>query len=453
MDEVSALRDRVTGAVFVPSDPGFREELATWVTNVEHNPDVVVGAASESDIVEAIRFARANHLTVDVLSTGHGAEAPSPANLIITTRRLLNIEIDPVSRIASLGAGVRWRDLVPAAAQHGLAGIAGASSSVGVVGYLLGGGLGPLARSHGFSSDYVRGFSVVTGDGELVTADESHHPELFWALRGGKRQLGVVTEMRLALVEMSTLYAGSLLFEAESIERVLRVWVDYTASAPDEVTTSVAVMRLPDFPQVPKPMRGKTFLALRFAYAGDAADGEKFASPLRGAAPVFLDSVGRIAVTAMDTIHNDPPDPGPGWVHGRMLSAIDHNFADVLLDLVGPQARVPFVVVELRHLGGATRRDVVGGSAVGGRNADFALALVGVPNPELFTEVLPLAAREIVSALAPWILPITNVNFLSHGGVDVTESSPWPADIANRLDVVRRQYDHDGVFTLGSRAR
>ena len=128
MVEVSALRDRVTGAVYGPSDPGFREELATWVTNVENDPDVVVGAASESDIVEAIRFARANNLTVDVLSTGHGAETPSPANLIITTRRLVTIEIDPESRIATLGAGVRWRDLVPVAAQHGLAAIAGASS-------------------------------------------------------------------------------------------------------------------------------------------------------------------------------------------------------------------------------------------------------------------------------------------------------------------------------------
>jgi FAD/FMN-containing dehydrogenase len=451
MVEVSALRDRVTGAVYVPSDPGFREELATWVTTVEHNPDVVVGAASESDIVEAIRFARANHLTVDVLSTGHGAEAPSPANLIITTRRLLNIEIDPSSRVASLGAGVRWRDLTPVAAQHGLAGIAGASSSVGAVGYLLGGGLGPLARSHGFSSDYVRGFSVVTGDGELVTADESHHPDLFWALRGGKRQLGVVTGLRLELVELSTLYAGSLLFDRDDIEQVLRFWVDYTATAPDEVTTSVALMRVPDVAALPEPLRGKTLLSLRFAYAGDAAHGEKLAEPLRRAAPVFLDTLGQIPVTAWDTIHNDPAEPGPGWVHGRMLGAIDQTFVDTLLDLVGPRTDVPFVVVELRHLGGATRRDVAEGSAVGGRDAEYTLALIGVPVPELFTEVLPRAARGIVSALAPWISPITTVNFVAHGAIDETASTPWPRHISERLDAVRHRYDPDDVFSLVAR--
>jgi len=446
MVDVSELRDRLDGTVLEPADPGFREELAGWITNVQQDPRIVVAASSESDIVEAVRFARNNGISVDVLSTGHGAEVPSNADLIITTRRLVDIEIDPDTHIATLGAGVRWRDVVAVAGPHGLTPIAGASTSVGAVGFLLGGGLGPLARSHGYASDYVRGFTVVTGTGELLTADATSNPDLFWALRGGKTRLGIVTQVRVELVELPTLYGGSLLFDADSIAPVLRGWVDYTATAPADVTTSAAIMRLPDFPVVPEPLRGRTLLALRFAFAGDDAEGAQLAAPLRDLGPVFSDNIGEIPATAIDTIHNDPDEPGPGWVHGRMLTSIDQEFADTLLDLVGVEQKVPFVVVEVRHLGEATRRDVEGGSAVGGRDAEFTFALIGVPDPSLFADVLPRTAQQIVSALAPWVSPITNANFASHRSVDQPPTTPWPEEIAARLDTVRHQFDPDGVF-------
>jgi len=446
MVDVSELRNRLAGTVLEHSDPGFREELAGWVTSVEQNPDIVIGAASESDVLDAVRFARDNGLSVDVLSTGHGAEIPSAADLIITTRRLIDIEIDPTTHIATLGAGVRWREVVAVAAPYGLTPIAGASTSVGAVGFLLGGGLGPLARSHGYASDYVRGFTVVTGTGELLTVDATSNPDLFWALRGGKTRLGVVTQVRVELVELRTLYGGSLLFNAEAIAPVLRGWVDYTASAPAEVTTSVGIMRLPDFPDVPEPLRGHTVIALRFAYAGDAANGQRLAAPLRALAPVLLDFVSEIPATAIETIHNDPDEPGPGWVHGRMLTSIDQNFTDTLLGLVGAEQQVPFVVVEVRHLGEATRRDVEGGSAVGGRDAGFTFTLIGVPDPSLFADVLPRAAQHIVDALSPWMSGITNANFASHRTVDDPPSPAWPPDIAARLDTIRHQFDPDGVF-------
>jgi hypothetical protein len=446
MVDVSELRDRLAGTVLEHSDPGFREELAGWVTTVDQNPDIVVGAASESDIVDAVRFARERGLSVDILATGHGAEVPSGADLIITTRRLIDIEIDPTTQIATLGAGVRWREVVAVAAPYGLTPIAGASTSVGAVGFLLGGGLGPLARSHGYASDYVRGFTVVTGTGELLSIDATNNPDLFWALRGGKVRLGVVTQVRVELVALRTLYGGSLLFDAESIAPALRGWVGYTATAPADVSTSVAVMRLPDIPQVPEPIRGRIMLSLRFAYAGDATDGAQLATPLRSLGPVFLDTIGEIPATAIDTIHNDPDKPGPGWVHGRMLTSIDQTFADTLLGLVGAEQQVPFVVAEVRHLGAATRHDVEGGSAVGGRDAGFTFTLIGVPDPSLFADVLPRAAQHIVDALSPWMSPITNANFASHRTVDDPPSAAWPPHIAARLDTIRHQFDPDGVF-------
>src|SRR5690606_19123007 len=145
-----------------------------------------------------------------------------------------------------IGAGVRWRAVQAAAAAHGLTGITGSSTSVGAIGFTLGGGLGPLARSHGFSSDYVRGFEVVTGTGELVTANADENPELFWALRGGKVGLGVVTTMQLQLVPLATVYAGALYFAEQHIEAALRGWIDWMPTAPDDVTTSISILNLPD---------------------------------------------------------------------------------------------------------------------------------------------------------------------------------------------------------------
>ena len=227
------LADRISGPVYVPGDSGYAPEIAAFNTAVVHTPDIVVGAASAADVVEAVRFARELGYAVSVQATGH-TEAPITTGLLISTRRLDGVSIDAGRRMATVGAGTLWEAVVAAAAEHGLAPVAGSSTKVGVVGYLLGGGLGPLARSHGFSSDYLLELEVVTGEGELIEASLDHNPELFWALRGGKTGLGIVTEVRLRLLELSTLYAGSLFFDEKDIEAALRAWVCllYTSPSP-----------------------------------------------------------------------------------------------------------------------------------------------------------------------------------------------------------------------------
>ncbi len=163
---------------------------------------------------------------------------------------------------------MRWKAVIDAADAFGLAPITGSSTNVGVVGYLLGGGLGPLGRSHGFSSDYVRGFTLVTPTGEIVEVGPDQHADLFWALRGGKLGLGIVTSVRVELVPMPELYAGSLAFQGDDIEPAYRAWVAFTATAPDDVTTSAALMHFPPLPFIPEVFRGKDILMLRFARPG-----------------------------------------------------------------------------------------------------------------------------------------------------------------------------------------
>ncbi|MES1212257.1 MAG: FAD-binding protein, partial [Leifsonia sp.] len=251
--DVAGLRSRVAGPVLTPGDDGFADEVAAWIRNFDHTPQVAVGVTSAADVVAAVNFAREHSLPVRVQATGHASHFAVTDGVLIVTKRMTGVAIDAVTRTATIAAGAPWGAVVAAAAEVGLAPIAGSSPTVGAVGFLLGGGVGPLARSFGFSSDYVESVEVVTGGGELVTASSDQNPELFWALRGGRAGLGVVTEIRVRLVELESLYGGSLFFDADAIEPALRAWVDYTKTAQSNVTTSIAILRMPDLPFIPEP--------------------------------------------------------------------------------------------------------------------------------------------------------------------------------------------------------
>ena len=449
MTDVNSLRARISGPVLTPSDAGFAEEVAAWSASHIHTPEVAVGAASAQDVAEAVQFARDNDMPVRVQATGHGALLDITDGMLILTRRLDTVQVDPSTRVATIGAGVTWGTVVAAAAGYGLAPITGSSPTVGVVGFLTGGGLGPLARSHGFASDYVVGFTAVTADGSIVEANAETNPDLFWALRGGKGGLAIVTEVRIQLVELAEFYAGSLVFDAPDIEAALRAWAEYTATADDDVSTSVAVLRMPDFPFIPEPVRGRTLLSIRFTYPGDAATGEKLAAALRSAAPVYLDQLAQIPTSAVATIHGDPTDPSPVKTYGRMLTGVDQELVSALLEHVGPAQQAPFVSAELRHLGNRTAIDVPEGSAVGGRGGAFTLSLVGAPNPALFETVIPGAADGILRAIGPWLYDETTINFLPSISTQEAFESAWPSDIRQRLATVRAEYDPSRVFAYG----
>lgn len=441
----SSLAAKVKGPVFASYDDGYADEAAAWNRATTHTPALVVGATSADDVAAAVRYAADHGLHVSVQGTGHGAEVAVTSGLMITTKRLDRLSIDAGAKTATLGGGLEWGAVVAAAAEHGLAPITGAAPTVGVAGFLVGGGLGPLARSHGFSSDYVESFTVVTGAGEIVEANSTDHPDLFWALRGGKFGLGIVTEVRIRLVDLATLYGGSLMFEEGDIESALRAWVDYTATADPRVTTSAAIVRSPPFDEVPPALRGRTLLSIRFAYPGRADEGAGFAAPLRSAAPVYLDMLGEMPAADIAKIHNDPTEPAPSQAYGMLLGDIDQDFVTGFLTTFGVGVDSPFVAAELRHLGAATRRDVEGGSAVAGRSGSFTCALIGV-RPDLFEKVMPAEVADWKELASRWLLSENNPNLM---GLPVTAdrlATMWPEPTNTRLGEIRWRYDPDSVL-------
>lgn len=250
--DLFALSD-IKGPVLRPGEDGYADEVTGFNLAALHTPDVVVGATGADDIVAALRWASATRTPVAVQATGHGANYPIDSGLLITTTRMTDVEIDPTTRTATASAGTKWRHVVDAAAPHGLAALTGTSTDAGVVGYTLGGGLPVLGRAYGYAADLVRSFQVVTPDGALHEATKDTEPELFWALRGGKGNVGIVTQLTFDLLPFSRLLGGGIYAPGEHTEALLRAWADWTHTVPNEMCSAFSLLRLPRSPRSPNP--------------------------------------------------------------------------------------------------------------------------------------------------------------------------------------------------------
>ncbi|GAA4686666.1 FAD-binding oxidoreductase [Pseudonocardia yuanmonensis] len=444
--DVAALAAAVAGPVLQPGDPGFAEEVAGY--NVAYTPAaaVVVGATSTADVAAAVRFAAAAGLRVAVQATGHGLTGELFGTVLVTTRRMDAVRIDPLNRRAVVGAGVRWRAVIDAAAPHGLAPLNGSSSAVGVVGYTTGGGLGPLARRYGFAADHVRRFTLVTADGSVREVSENSQgadADLFWAVRGGKGNFGIVTEMEFDLVPVSRFFGGALFFAADDAAAVLHAWREWAPGLPEDATTSVALLRTPPDPALPEPVRGRFVVAVRFTHLGPAEEGTALLAPLRAVAGPVLDTIADLPYPAIDAVHMDPTEPMPVWDRGTALGALPAEAVDALLAVAGPQAEVPLAMVEVRLLGGAVARRPEVPNAVAGRDAAFSVFTVGVlAGPP--AEVVAASAAAVVGCVGPWSCG-SLVNFLGQAG-PARVGALWSDDDRARLLAIARRFDPAGVF-------
>ena len=245
------------------------------ILSTQQWPALIVEVLTIQDVVESVRFARTHGLHVAVQATGHGMARPANDALLIVTHRLNGVVVDPVRQTAHIEAGVEWGKVLELTQAHGLAPLLGSSPNVGAVGYTLGGGVGWLARKYGLAVDSVQSFEVVTAQGEVLRASASEHPDLFWALRGGGGgNYAIVTAMDVRLYPVAMVYGGNLLYPASEARGVFQRYREWIKHLPDEMTTSVLIMNYPPFPQVPEPVRGKSFAIVRGCYAGDLEAGK-----------------------------------------------------------------------------------------------------------------------------------------------------------------------------------
>jgi FAD/FMN-containing dehydrogenase len=448
-EDVDRLSRGVAGPVLRRGDEGYAGEADGYNLAFRHQPTLIVGAANASDVQEAVRFAGDHGLPVAVVATGHGPSVVADGAVLITTRRMTGMTVDPARQVARVEAGVRWRQAVDQAAKMGLAPLCGSSPTVGVVGYTLGGGLSvTMGRAYGWASDQVRSLDVVTADGELRHVSPESESDLFWALRGGKSNFGVVTAMEFGLFPVTRLYAGGLFYSGEHTAAVLRAFQELTTRAPRELTSSVALLRMPDRPVIPEFMRGKLTVNLRFSYLGSEAEGAELLAPLRAAAPALIDTVMEREYATFDVISPGGTAPAPSFDRMVLLDDLTPETVDALVELAGPDAGTPITVIDIRQLGGALTARAGQPSAVSRPDAGFVMfALAQAPVEQ--ADDMWNAGQDLLDGIRPWLSDRKHGNFLTapDAPVEQTRLAFDEADYT-RLQEIKAVYDPDNMFRV-----
>ncbi|MGH3852314.1 MAG: FAD-binding oxidoreductase [Pseudonocardiaceae bacterium] len=433
------------GSLFVSGDAGYDDARAGYNLAVAHRPAAVVEASGVADVMVAVEFATRHELPIGVLSTGHGASVPADGAILVNVRRMRGVRVDPTAAVARIEAGARWADVIHEAAAFGLAPLSGSSPQVGAVGYTLGGGLGLLGRAFGYAADHVRSVDVVTRHGMLRQVSPQQYADLFWALRGGKGNFGVVTSMEVGLFPVPRLYGGGLFFRGSTAAEVLSGYRRWVRTVPDELGSSIALTRFPWQPDLPEELRGRFVAHVRIAYPGTAAEGEQLVRPLRRIGLPLLDTVTDRPYVTSGEIHHDPTVPFALAEASTCLRELDEDAADELMHLAGPDSTCPLRLVELRHLGGALSRPPQVPNAVGNRDAGFLLYLAGVSTTGTVAEYSQL----VLDRMVPWSTGGSLPNFL--GAADTAPRrvrSAYAPEDYRRLVRVKRAYDPENLFRI-----
>ena len=406
------LRRTLAGELHVPGEPGYEVARRPLHDTIDPRPAMVVEARGAADVRAAVVAAREHDLPLAVQATGHGTHVPADGAILVRTSDLAAVLVDPDRRVARVGPGAVWGDVLAAAAPFGLAPLSGSSPSVGVTGYTLGGGLGWLARRHGFAADSLLRAEVVTADGSIVTATADDHADLFWALRGGGGSFGVVTAMELRLHPVAEVYAGTAFFVIDRAAETLMRYREWIADAPDALSTAVLLMHLPE---------GERVLAIRAMHVGEADEARRLLAPLFAAAgPPLVDGMRPMRFA----------DASMGGTAPRHLELV-HDLPDAVVEAIVAAQAAP--TVEVRHWGGAMARPAAGAGPVGPRDVPLSvIADAHVP--------------ELAAALAPHATGGSFLNFLADPARTATAYAP--ADY-EALREVKAAYDPDDVFRIG----
>lgn len=415
--------------------PGFTAACETWNLAVRHEPAVAVLAEIESDVVAGVRHAHSEGLGVGVVNTGHGTARGCMGGVLIRTDRMGGVEVDAAARTATVRAGARLQDVLDACAPHGLAPLSGFYSTVGAVGYTLGGGVGWLARRHGACSDSVSAARVVLADGRVALAGERQDADLLEAVRGGGGNFGVVTELTLDLVELDEVFAGGVYFPIDEAADLFARFAEWTRGACTDVTGAVILARFPVLDELPEPLRGRDVVGFRACHLGGAAAAADDLAAFRSRPGALLDSFAptpfrRIGEVSVEASHAAPRDS-----FGALLDAVPGP--DVVAELIDPGA--PFVGMEVRHLGDGARPETSRGLGLwGGRYGLFSVAPASADAHRFY--------RRLDERLAPTAAASHTLNFLGTTNADGVVRRCYGDAHYDRLRELKARYDPANTF-------
>lgn len=437
---IGELRAQVSGTVLTSSDDGWEAARAGWNLAAPRHPALIVLPTNAADVAATVRFARRQHLRVAPQCSGHNAGSLGPLDdaVLISTARMVSVAVDPVARTVRVDAGTRWGAVSAAADAHGLFAPCGSSPDVGVIGYTLGGGLSWLGRELGVAANHVTAIDVVTPDGAHHTATAATAPDLFWALRGGGANFGVVTAMEFGLFAFRRVTAGMFVWPYARRREVLRRWIQWTRTTPDEITTALRIMHFPATPDLPGFLSGQSVVIVDGAVTGEHP--EDALAELRALAP-HVDTWAAATPTTLNHLHLDPPGPTAAIGTTMLLHDLEAAAVEAFADTTAPGGPVMFV--ELRQLGGALSHSPVGGGAIGSIPGAFALTAVGLGDDP--TGIEP-ALTALTTTMAPHGTGKVFANFYER---PTTENLFYGDTDYHRLQHLRATIDPHGLMLAG----
>lgn len=448
---VESLQARFQGEILRPSDAGYDNARRIWNAMIDKYPALIARCTNSDDVVRAVNFARDNSLLLSVRGSGHNVagNALCDGGLTIDLTLMKDIHVDPERGTARAQPGVVFGEMDRATQPYGLAAPGGIVSETGIAGLTLGGGFGWLTRKYGFTCDNLISVEIVTADGRLLTASSTENPDLFWGIRGGGGNFGIVTSFEFQLRPVGPeVLAGLILYPIEAAADVLRFYRDFTASTPEELGAMAVFRTAPPAPFIPQALHGKPVLAIIVCYVGDVEEAERVVQPLRDLGSPIIDAIKRQPFSA----HNSSLDSGqPAGKHYYWKSEYVTEIGDDAIEiLAGSAAHMtsPYSRLAVFHLGGATRRYDEQAMAVSHRNAEHIIAInTGWADPQ-DTEKQIQWTRDLWTAIRPFSSGGVYVNFLSADDGEDRVRAAYGAEKFERLAQLKRKYDPQNLFQI-----
>ncbi len=447
---VDALADGFSGELILPDDSGYDEARKVFNSMIDRRPAVIARCASTDDVAASVNFAREQGLIVAVRCGGHSVAGMGVCDdgILIDLAGLKRIDVDPEAKTARTGGGVLWGEFDAATQEHGLHTPGGRVTTTGVGGFTTGGGYGWTSSKYGLTCDNLISAEVVLADGSVVTAGEDENEDLFWGIRGGSGNFGVVTELEFRLHELGPIVlAGLALWPLDRAPEVLRGWRDYVDDAPDELSTACVILTAPPEEFVPDDLKGQGALGMAAIYVGDPEEGASVVQPLKDLGPE-VDLIGPMPYTAFQAML-DPSAPKGyrNYWRGEYLKGLGDDAIDTFMEHA-PEVRaagVPFSQMLIFRIGQGVAAMPDDATAFSHRDADYLFHPISVWEDPADDEKVIAANRAFADAMRPFSTGAAYLNFTPEG--DRVRDAYGDAKY-ERLVALKDRYDPDNLFRL-----
>ena len=448
-EKITSLKENISGTVIVPSDNNYDEVRTIWNAMIDRKPGVIVQCSSTADVPPSIAFARKHNLEITIRGAGHNiaGNSISDGGLVIDFSTMKNINVDVVTNRAIVQPGVTLGDFDAAVQAHGLATPVGINSTTGIAGLTIGGGFGWLSRKYGMTVDNLLSVNLVTVEGESITASADENPDLFWAVRGGGGNFGVITQFEYALYPVGPdVLAGLIVYPLEQARQVLSRYREFTRVAPEDLTVWSVMRKAPPLPFLPEDVHGKEVVILAFMYAGDPADGKEHASVLNSFGEPYGEHVGVMPYTDWQQGFDSLLTPGArNYWKSHNFTELTDDALEIMIDYAGTLPS-PQCEIFVAHIAGSANRVAPDAMAYGARDTRYVLNVHARWDAAADDDTCISWSREFFKATKPYASTGAYVNFMTAEEGDRVASAY--GSNYDRLVEVKRKYDPDNVLHM-----